>query len=113
MPRGRYPYFVDCGRGTAAQAGSPRADARRAVESALRQAWPDLESATRIISTRGDVRTAEPLDPRAGRKGLFTGEIEHALAAGEIDVAVHSAKDLPSAMTAGLKIGAVLPRAPV
>jgi hydroxymethylbilane synthase len=83
------------------------------VESVLRQAWPDLEVVTQIISTRGDLRTAEPLDPRAGRKGLFTGEIERALAAGEIDVAVHSAKDLPSAMTHGLELGAVLPRASV
>lgn len=83
------------------------------VEAALRQAWPDLEVVTQIISTRGDVRTAEPLDPRAGRKGLFTGEIERALAAGEIDVAVHSAKDLPSEMTHGLAIGATLPRAPI
>src|SRR2546423_12254203 len=83
------------------------------VEAALRQTRPDLEVVTQIISTRGDVRTAEPLDPRAGRKGLFTGEIERALAAGEIDVAVHSAKDLPSEMTDGLELGAVLPRAAV
>jgi hydroxymethylbilane synthase len=83
------------------------------VEAALRQSRPDIELVTLIISTRGDVRTAEPLDPRAGRKGLFTGEIERALAAGEIDVAVHSAKDLPSEMTTGLELGAVLPRASV
>lgn len=83
------------------------------VESALRRAWPNLEVAPQIISTRGDTRAAEPLDPRAGRKGLFTGEIERALAAGEIDVAVHSAKDLPSEMTPGLELGAVLPRASV
>jgi hydroxymethylbilane synthase len=83
------------------------------VEVALRKAWPELEIATRINSTRGDVRAAEPLDPRAGRKGLFTGEIEQALSAREIDVAVHSAKDLPSALTAGLKIAATLPRAAV
>lgn len=83
------------------------------VETALHKAWPELEIATRIMSTRGDLRTAEPLDPRAGRKGLFTGEIEQALAAGEIDVAVHSAKDLPSGMTAGLEIAATLPRAAV
>lgn len=94
--------------------GSELARAQTAmVEAALRTAWPQLGIATRIISTRGDVRTAEPLDPRAGRKGLFTGEIEQALAAGEIDVAVHSAKDLPSVMTPGLKIAAVLPRAAV
>ncbi len=79
--------------------------------AALGQAWPELEIATEIISTRGDLRTAEPPDPRAGRKGLFTGEIERALAAGEIDVAVHSAKDLPSEMTPGLELAAVLPRA--
>ncbi len=83
------------------------------VEAALRQTWPDLEVATQIIYTRGDVRTAEPLDPRSGRKGLFTGEIERALAAGEIDVAVHSAKDLPSEMSGGLELRAVLPRASV
>ncbi|MDP9097554.1 MAG: hydroxymethylbilane synthase [Verrucomicrobiota bacterium] len=83
------------------------------VEAALRQAWPDIEVMTQIISTRGDTRTEEPLDPRAGRKGFFTGEIERALAAGEIDVAVHSAKDLPSEMTEGLELGAVLPRASV
>jgi len=83
------------------------------VEAALRQTWPDLEVVTQIISTRGDERTTEPLDPRAGRKGLFTGEIERALAVGEIDVAVHSAKDLPSEMTEGLELGGVLPRASV
>jgi hydroxymethylbilane synthase len=83
------------------------------VVDALSKAWPDLEIATEIISTRGDVRTAEPIDPRAGRKGLFTGEIERTLAAREIDVAVHSAKDLPSEMTGGLELGAVLRRAAV
>jgi hydroxymethylbilane synthase len=83
------------------------------AEAALGKAWPGLEIATEIISTRGDQRTAEPIDPRAGRKGLFTGEIERALLAGEIDVAVHSAKDLPSEMTPGLVIGAAMPRAPV
>jgi hydroxymethylbilane synthase len=83
------------------------------VVKALKKLWPTLDIATEIISTRGDRRTEEPLDPRAGRKGLFTGEIERALAAREIDVAVHSAKDLPSEMTAGLELGAVLPRAPM
>lgn len=83
------------------------------VTDALRKAWPGLEIVTEIISTRGDTRITEPIDPRAGRKGLFTGEIERALADVEIDVAVHSAKDLPSEMTKGLKIAAVLPRAPV
>ena len=83
------------------------------VERALRQAWPQLEIEIKIISTRGDVRNQEPIDPRAGRKGLFTGEIERALVERRIDLAVHSAKDLPSEMTAGLQLGAVLARAPV
>src|ERR1700736_2680618 len=83
------------------------------IEAALRQAWPELEVVTQIISTRGDTRTAEPLDSRAGRKGLFTGEIERALFVGEIDIAVHSAKDLPSEMTPGLGLGGVLARASV
>ena len=83
------------------------------VAEALKRTWPELETAVEIIQTRGDEWKAEPLDPRAGRKGLFTGEIERALAAGEIDVAVHSAKDLPSDATAGLEIAGVLARASV
>ena len=51
-------------------------------------------------------------DLRHGRKGLFTAEIERALLAGDVDVAVHSAKDLPSEMSPGAEIAAVLPRAP-
>jgi hydroxymethylbilane synthase len=93
--------------------GSDLARAQTAmVADGLRRASPDLEIAVAIITTRGDERTSEPLNPSAGRKGLFTGEIERALAAGEIDAAVHSAKDLPSDMTDGLEIGSVLPRAP-
>lgn len=82
------------------------------VTEALELAWPELEIALEIIKTRGDEK-AEPLDPRAGRKGLFTGEIERALVTGEIDIAVHSAKDLPSDVTAGLDLWGTLPRAAV
>jgi hydroxymethylbilane synthase len=64
----------------------------------------------RIIRTSGDERK-EPVDPLGGRKGMFTREIERALTDHEIDIAVHSAKDLPSEMTAELAIAAVLPRA--
>ncbi|MCA1658182.1 MAG: hypothetical protein LC627_02665, partial [Verrucomicrobiaceae bacterium] len=83
------------------------------VSEALKRAWSKLEIAVQIITTRGDDRRAEPIDSRAGRKGLFTGEIEQALLSGEIDVAVHSAKDLPSDKTAGLEVRGALPRAPV
>jgi hydroxymethylbilane synthase len=44
---------------------------------------------------------------------LFTAEIERALLAGEVDAAVHSAKDLPSQTSPGAQIAAVLPRAPI
>ena len=95
--------------------GSDLARAQTAmVVSALRYAWPALELVVEIIKTRGDEPGTKAIDPRAGRKGLFTAEIERVLAAGEIDVAVHSAKDLPSDIgPAGLELRSVLPRAAV
>lgn len=64
----------------------------------------------RIITTKGDTSQAERL---AGKleKGFFTEELETALRAREIDWAVHSLKDLPTRMPAGLVLGAVLQRA--
>jgi hydroxymethylbilane synthase len=83
----------------------------RLVENATRSAHSDVAIETKIIATRGD--NAKVIDPRAGRKGLFTAEIERALLAGEVDVAVHSAKDLPSETSPGTQIAAVLPRASI
>jgi hydroxymethylbilane synthase len=79
------------------------------VEKAIRLAHPEIAIETKVIATQGDETRA--LDPRAGRKGLFTAEIERALLAGEVDIAVHSAKDLPSETSPGLEIAAVLSRA--
>lgn len=62
-----------------------------------------------IIKTTGDRVTDRPLSDIGG-KGLFTKEIEDALFANEIDVAVHSMKDMQTALPDGLAIGAVLPR---
>jgi hydroxymethylbilane synthase len=94
--------------------GSELARAQTAmVLNALRGAWPQLDVRIEIIKTSGDERGAEPIDPRAGRKGIFTREIERSLAAGEIDIAVHSAKDLPSDATEALEVFAALPRAAV
>lgn len=91
--------------------GSELARAQTAlVEKALRTRSPETELSVRIIKTRGD--DGGPLSAQ-GRKGLFTGEIERALLEREIDVAVHSAKDLPSEINEQLEIAAVLPRAPV
>jgi hydroxymethylbilane synthase len=81
------------------------------VENAIRKARPEVTIETKIIVTRGD--DAGVVDPRAGRKGLFTAEIERALLAGKVDIAVHSAKDLPSETNSGTQIAAVLPRAAV
>lgn len=97
--------------------GSELARAQTAmVAKALRLAWPEIEVRIEIVKTRGDERSLEipePIDPRAGRKGLFTGEIERVLDAGGIDIAVHSAKDLPSDTTPGLELRGALPRAAV
>jgi hydroxymethylbilane synthase len=97
--------------------GSDLARAQTAlVEKGLRVAHLALEIAIQIITTSGDERSgrsAEPIDRHAGRKGLFTSEIERALLDGEIDVAIHSAKDLPSERTEGLEICAALQRAEV
>jgi hydroxymethylbilane synthase len=65
--------------------------------------------ALEVIRTSGDMIRDRPL-AEAGGKGLFTKEIEEALIAGRIDLAVHSAKDLPTALPAGLIIAAVLAR---
>ena len=62
-----------------------------------------------IIRTTGDAIRDRPL-AEAGGKGLFTKEIEEALLAGAIDIAVHSAKDMPTQLPAGLAIAAVPPR---
>jgi len=62
-----------------------------------------------VITTSGDrIQDRALID--AGGKGLFTKEIEEALIASEIDCAVHSMKDVPTTLPAGLAIGAVLER---
>jgi len=79
------------------------------VEKAIRQAYPGMAIETTVVVTQGD--KARALDPRAGRKGLFTAEIERALIAGDVNIAVHSAKDLPSETSSEVEIAAVLARA--
>jgi hydroxymethylbilane synthase len=63
----------------------------------------------RVIKTTGDRIQDRPL-AEAGGKGLFTKEIEEALLAGEVDIAVHSIKDMPTELPAGLALAAFLPR---
>ena len=114
----------------------------RMVEEALARTRPFVKVATEIIRTRGDhehvvlsaVEGSRGSDLKAfaagslgpsrtgvfarddrtkGRKGIFTAELERALKENRIDVAVHSAKDLPSEMDGALTITAVLPRGAV
>ena len=84
----------------------------RMVEEALREKWPDVTIETKIIRTSGDEAHPRAGKLRHGRKGLFTVEIEKALLVRDVDLAVHSAKDLPSETNPRAEIAAVLPRAP-
>jgi hydroxymethylbilane synthase len=63
-----------------------------------------------VIATSGDRIKDKPLREFGG-KGLFTKEIDEALLRGDVDLAVHSMKDLPTDLPPGVSIGAVLPRA--
>ena len=92
--------------------GSPLALAQATmVRAQLARAHgvPEEAFELKIIRTSGDVIQDRPLS-EVGGKGLFTKEIEEALIAGEIDLAVHSAKDLPTMLPPGLTIVAALPR---
>ena len=83
------------------------AQTRRVCEL-LEAARPGVSCEVRSIVTQGDRTQAsgEPL-PAIGGKGLFTAELELALRSGEIDLAVHSLKDLPTDAVDGVTIGAV------
>ncbi len=80
------------------------------VARLLRLQRPTLDVRLRVFTTKGDRVLDKPL-PSVGGKGLFTEELEAALRSGEIDLAVHSMKDLPTDGTPGLTIGAVPRRA--
>src|SRR5919202_6135350 len=96
---------------------SPVRIATRSSELALRQArqvasaLEGLGVSAELVTFRtvGDKRLSEPLSA-IGAKGLFTAELERALAAGRVDCCVHSLKDLPTESPAGLALGAVLER---
>jgi hydroxymethylbilane synthase len=92
--------------------GSPLALAQaRETRAALMAAHGLPQDAFEIvvISVIGDRIQDRPLS-EAGGKGLFTKEIEDALLDGRIDIAVHSSKDMPTALPSGLELSAFLPR---
>ena len=89
--------------------GSPLArwQAEAAAGALVRAGGPPTELV--LIRTSGDRLSGEPISS-AGGKRLFVKEIEEALVQGRVDLAVHSAKDLPAERLAGLSVQAVLPR---
>jgi hydroxymethylbilane synthase len=76
------------------------------VKGKIEGQWPDAAVTLEIVKTGGD-RFVEASLQAIGGKGVFTKEIEEALLRGEIDLAVHSMKDLPTELTPGLAIIAV------
>src|SRR2546422_4317860 len=84
-----------------------------AVLDQCRKAFPRLRFEKKVVKTTGDrLQTASLAQPaRSLPKGLFTKELEVALLKHQADLAVHSLKDLPAELPAGLKLGAVSKRA--
>ncbi len=80
------------------------------VADAIRRAFPEMQVNIRVITTKGDRILDVPL-AKIGDKGLFTKELEAALLAGEVDMCVHSMKDMPGVLPEGCMLGAMLPRA--
>lgn len=81
------------------------------VIALLEESYPEAAVERVIIKTKGDLILDRPLN-RIESKGLFTKELEVALYEKEIDLAVHSLKDLPVELPEGLTLGAHLPREP-
>ena len=93
--------------------GSPLALRQAAwVRKTLLEAYSGLDVCIEVIRTRGDKALNEPV-ARLGGKTVFTREIEEALLAGRIDLAVHSMKDLPTRLPDGLRLEATSRRVDV
>ena len=79
------------------------------VRSNLERCNPSLRITYKLIKTTGDLITDIPLE-KINDKGIFIKELESVLLKGEIDLAAHSMKDMPTQLQPGLQIGAVLTR---
>lgn len=82
------------------------------IAACLRRQYPECEIELKKIVTKGDKILDVPL-AQIGSKGLFTKEIEEELLSGEIDLAVHSLKDMPTVLPEGLCLTAITTRANV
>ncbi|NCF11795.1 MAG: hydroxymethylbilane synthase, partial [Verrucomicrobiaceae bacterium] len=88
------------------------------TERALQAQFPEREIVRKIITTTGDRRTDVPLSEVAKvegvfDKGVFIKELEVALENGEVDLAVHSMKDVPTVLADHFEVVGALERAPV
>ena len=81
----------------------------RLVETELHAVFPSLETEIKEIKTSGDINPEQDIS-RIGGKGIFVKEIEQSLLSDEIDIAVHSMKDMPSVLPDGLVISSALKR---
>ena len=82
------------------------------IATCLRKQYPECEVVLKKIVTKGDRILNVPL-AQIGGKGLFTKEIEEDLLSGEVDLAVHSLKDMPTVLPEGLCLTAITERANV
>ncbi len=101
-----WPLLILGTRGSPLALAQAEETRRRLAEA---HGWAAERIALKIIRTSGDAIQDRPL-AEAGGKGLFTKEIDIALVAGEIDAAVHSAKDLPTLLPDGVAVAGFLPR---
>jgi hydroxymethylbilane synthase len=90
--------------------GSALARRQAALAAEALQASGDVAIETLIVRTEGDRNSQTPIDQLEGQ-GWFTAELERSVLDGRADVAVHSGKDLPSALAPGLSVAGYLPRA--
>ncbi|MBA4397192.1 MAG: hydroxymethylbilane synthase [Syntrophus sp. (in: bacteria)] len=76
------------------------------VADRLRERYPEIKIATLVIRTKGDIMQDVSL-AKIGGKGVFVKEIEDALLRGDVDIAVHSMKDVPAELPEGLQIATI------
>jgi hydroxymethylbilane synthase len=79
------------------------------VVNELKKVWPNLDCQVIAVKTKGDKILDVSLS-KIGDKGLFTKELETSLLGGQIDLAVHSLKDLPTELPIGCSLGAICRR---
>jgi porphobilinogen deaminase len=80
------------------------------VAAEIRSEHPDVLVMIKVIQTTGDRMQNMPLS-QIGGKGLFTKEIEEEMLAGEVDLAIHSLKDVPTRLPEGLELAVIMKRA--